>query len=316
MAKAWMRLLEVHLTSTKLKKKFVFGAKQYPEENLNIDVKGYKYMSALKDECVIKLDNLTYVEITQLISGQYYDVEVKAGYKNFGLKTMFKGGVLYISNSLNSDKTHTAIILCTSYMVAKFGQSRLKLSLNSGINLYSAIRFVCRRAGMPNSNVSTQFKKQFLQDICVVNETCGSWLDELAKNNESYIVNSDSDIANSFVTMFDANKSSARIIKLTSNFINLVGGYPQLTNNGLTLSVMPTFSFMCGDIIELDNSIINISVLSKEEMQKNYGYYLDKDGQYMITQMSYHLQNRGANFSIDISAKSRSLISSFSGAKS
>lgn len=316
MSQAWIRLLEVHLVSTKLKRKFVFGRRESLDgslrEQLNIDVIGYKYMSSLKDSCTIRIDNLTYTEVVSIIKGQYYDVEVKCGYRSSGLKTIFKGGVLYISNSLNSDKTNTIIILCASQMIAKYGQSRLNLSLNSGINLYSAINFACKKAGIKNANISSQFKKKFLQDTTNVDNTIASWLDKLAQENESYIVNSDS-IADSTFSIFDATLSNQRVIKLKNDFIDLVGGYPQLTNQGLSLSIMPTFSFLCGDVIEIDNSLISLPVQDKSELSKNYGYFLDKDGQYMIIEQSFHLQNRGASFSITLSCKARNLISKLSG---
>lgn len=132
--KAWMRILEVHLTSRLLKRKFIFGTNDdVTDNNLNISITGSKYMSTLKDICTIKIDNLTYDEIIAIIKGQYYDVEVRCGYKDAGSRIIFKGGVLYISNSLNSDKTNTAIILCGSQLVARYGQSRINLTLNSDI---------------------------------------------------------------------------------------------------------------------------------------------------------------------------------------
>ena len=38
-------------------------------------------MSALKDVCTIKISNLTYSEITQIITGKFFDIEVWCGYK-------------------------------------------------------------------------------------------------------------------------------------------------------------------------------------------------------------------------------------------
>lgn len=312
MAKAWIRVLEVRLTSSLLKRQLVFGS---GESELNIEVQGTKYMSTLKDTCVVRISNLTYKEIVQIIQGKFYDVEVKAGYRNSNIQTVFKGGVLYVSNAINDTKTNTIILVCTSQMIAKYGQSRLNLSLNSGINLYSAIKFIARRAGIPNSNVSTQFKKQFLQDVVNVNENAASWIDNLCSDNSSFIVNSDS-IVDSVFSVYDSNKSNARVIKLNNDNINLIGGYPRLTSNGLSLSIMPTFSFMCGDVIQIDNSIIQIPVASKEEVQKNYGYYLDKDGMYMIFEIEYSLQNRGPDFSFNLNCKTRSLISNFIGGTS
>lgn len=310
--KAWIRRLSVSLTSRKLKRKMTFGENQLENrDDFSIDVVGNKYMSTLKDSCTIKISNLTPIEVISIISGEYYDVEVKCGYKTSAVNTIFKGGVLYISNALGdveSGKTNTIVILCGSELVARYGQSRLNLSLNSGINMYSAINFVCKRAGIIDTNISTQFKKKFLQDIETINETAASWIDKLASNNPSYITNSDS-INGAAVSLFDVNKSNSRVIKLTDKTINLSGGFPQLNKDGLQLSVMPTFNFMCGDIIEIDNSIIDISTSYASEISSNKGYYLDKDGHYMIYQMSYHLQNRGSDFSLDMLCKTQSLIS-------
>lgn len=310
---AWIRELTITLTSSILKNRLEFGTNYHRgEDDLNISVVGTKYMSTLKDACTIRISNLTYKEVVQIIQGQYYQVEIKCGYRSAAVSTIFKGGVLYISNSLGDRKTNTVIILCASYMIAQFGQSRLTLGLNSGINLYSAIRFVCRRAGIPNTNVSTQFKKKFLQDIMNVKDTAAGWIDRLCSNNTSYIANSDP-TAEAFFTIYDSNKSNVRVIKLTSDIIDLSGGYPQLTSDGLRLTLMPTFPFMCGDVIEIDNSIIDISVSDQSGVQKNPGYYLDKDGHYTIFQIDFTLTNRGPDFSLNLLCKARSLISNFIG---
>lgn len=311
--KAWMRILTVSFTSSKLKKKLVFGENYLNgRDDLNIDIVSHKYMSPLKDTCTIKISNLRYSEIVQLIQGEYYSVEVKAGYRSSGAQTIFKGGVLYISNSLGDRKTSTAIILCASDLVAKFGQSRINLSLNSGINLYSALNFVCRRAGIPNANISTQFKKNFLQDVMSINDTPASWVNKLCETNNTFIANSDS-ITDSVLMLYDSAKSNARVIKLDSNLVNLTGGFPQLTKDGLTLNLQPTFAFMCGDVVEVDNSIIDISTTTNTPEGISKGYYLDRDGLYTIYEMQYHLQNRGPNFSLQLTCKSRSLVSNITG---
>lgn len=305
--KAWMRVLTVSLSNGK--KKFVYGENyQQDKHDYYISVTGFKYMSALKDVCTIQISNLTYSEIVQMINGKFYKVEVKAGYQSSGSTTIFKGEVLYISNSLGDNKTHTATILCASSLVARFGQSRLNLSLNSGVNMYSAIRFLCRRAGIKDTNISTQYKKLFNKNIDQVNGTAASWIENLANNNQSYIVNSD-EINGSFINMYDANRSNMRVITLRSDNIILTAGFPRLTKDGLIITMMPTFSFMCGDVIKIDSSLIDISVASQSEVKENRGYYLDEDGLYTIYQINYNLQNRGSNFSIELTCKSRSLVS-------
>lgn len=309
---AWKRVLRIELTSRKFKKKFIFGNTDSNKDELNISCDCYKYMSSLKDVATVKISNLTYSEITQLVMGEFYDIEIYCGYQNGNINKIFKGGVLYISNKLNADKTNTVIILCASQLVARYGQSRINLTLNSGINLYSAINFICRRAGMTNSNVSTQFKKEFLNNIMSVNDTAGTWLDKLCKNNKSFITNSDSIIEQNF-SIFDAAKSNSRVVTLKNDNILLTGGYPRLTSEGLTLTLLPTFNFMCGDTIKIDNSIIDISVSNKSEISKNYGAYFSEKGQYMIYEMHYILQNRGSTFTLELNCKNRDKISSYVG---
>lgn len=310
---AWMRILSVTFTSTKYKNKLVFGENYLDgKDDLNINVTINKYMSTLKDSATIKITNLTYNEVVRLISGEYYDVEIKAGYRSIGAQTIFKGGVLYISNSLDNRKSNTAIILCASNLVAKYGQSRLNLSLNSGINVYSALNFICKRAGIPNTNISTQLKKTFINEVINANDTVGSWIDKLCNSNQNYITNSDS-ITDSTLSIFNANKSNGRIINLSSDMVELVGGQPQLNKDGLKLSLTPSFPLMCGDIIQIDNSLIDISISSDKDIQNNPGYFLDKEGMYMIYDISYNLQNRGPSFTSTLTCKSRSLVSNILG---
>lgn len=313
--KAWMRILRITLTTKSpgqngKNKQLVF------EENesgvgLAISVNGNKYMSTLKDNCTVKISNLTYVEIVQIITGQFYNIKIECGYKSSGVQTIFEGGVMYISNLRESVDTNTVTILCASHLVVSYGQRRINLSFNSGINMYSAINFVCKVGGVPNPNISTQFKKQFLEGIeNAHNQTAAEWVNDQTTKNGSYISSSDC-IGNSFMTLFDANKSNARVIKLNKDTLLLTNGFPRMTADGLVFSVMPTFAFQCGDTIVMDNSLIQINVTSQSEATKNLGGLLDENGQYMIYEMHYQLENRGQNFFLEIYAKTRSRISAY-----
>lgn len=318
MARAWMRILQVKFTNKDRTKQIVLGSNWIEGKgDLNIEVTGSKYMSSLKDECTIRISNLTYDKIILLTKDKYYDVEIQCGYRHSNVFTIFRGGVLYISNSITDIKSNTVIILCASQLIAKYGQSRMNLTLNSGINLYSALNYVCKKAGIPNTNISTQFKKDFISNISTVNTTIAQYFQSLAENDDKIMMNTNS-ITNSVISIFDASKSNLRTIRLTQDMILLAGGYPQLTSDGVSLSIMPTFDFMCGDVIEIDNSLIQIPVTSRSNVSKNYSYFLDHSGRegygkYMIYEMSFRLCNRSSNFSINIKARTRSLISNFTG---
>ena len=304
---SWLRQMEVSLSSTLSGKKLIFGV---ADDYLGIDIQVYKYMGVLKDNAVIKIMNLTYGEIVRIIQEQYYIVEVKCGYKQgkgAGQRTIFKGQVIHISNDLNDNKTSIVYLLCASDLVARFSQRRINLSLNSGINLYSAVRFICKYSGIPETNVDKGLKQRFLTEILSVNDTPANWVQKVIDSTPSLIGNSDS-TANAILGLYDSPSTNRSMIILDDNEINLSGGFPRLTSEGLKLTIMPTRNFICGDIIKIDNSIINISASSTQEANSNYGYYLDQDGCYVIYEAVYSLQNRGTNFMVELNCKSYNLL--------
>lgn len=310
--KAWIRDLQIILTSETLNRRVIFGNNS--AVNLSIDVDGVKYLSVLKDNFSVRISNLSYTEIVELISGKYYDIEIKAGYKSLGGgTTIFKGGVLYISNELGDKKTNTVIILCASKLVAKYGQSRMNLTLNSGINMYSALKFLCRRAGIQNSNISEEFKYKFLVDGVTGNKTIGSFFDYIANDNNLAVSTDESN--GGVVTSWNPFTTDRRVVKVTKDSMIFTGGYPRINSEGVKLTLLPTFNIMPGDVIEIDNAWLDISAGSREEVFKNNVMYLDTDGQYMVFQVSYKLQNRSSQFQVELLCKSRNLIKKTLGGK-
>lgn len=299
---SWIRQLEVSLTSIKSGKKMTFGK---GEDYLAIEVQLYKYMSPLADNCVIKIMNLTYGEVVRIIQDEFYQVEIKCGYREGlgkGMRTVFKGGIIFISNDLNDNKTNIVNILCASDLVARFAQRRINLSLNSGINLYSALKFICERAGIPNTNIDTSLKERFLNEVISVNDTPANWVQKVIDQMPSMVSNADS-TSNALLTVYDGSKQR-KVINLNSKLVNLSGGFPRLTSDGLSLTLMPTMNFICGDVIKIDNSIINIYAGSSSEANSNYGAYLDADGCYTIYSATYALSNRGNKFDVELLCKS------------
>lgn len=311
---AWMRVLRITLST-----KNTAGGKVWRkviEDNdngvgLNISISGDKYMSTLKDACSIKISNLNYADIIEIVAGKFYNVKIECGYKSTSTFTIFDGGVMYITNLRESVETNTVTILCASHLVATYGQQRMNLSFNSGLNLYSVINFICKAGGITNPNVSTQFKKKIIEDI----ENCDTqnvadWIAGKVRENGSYITSSDC-IGNSYLTMFDASKSDCRVIPLNVENMIFTNGFPKMTTEGVTFSVLPIFQFQCGDTLRIDNSIIQIDVQSQSDVTKNFAALLDQDGLYIVMQMHYELQNRGNDFYIQMNAKTRSRISAY-----
>ena len=137
--KAWMRVLRITLTMNSTAengklKQIVIGANEergvtttgvtvngatydYKNTDLAISVSGDKYMSPLKDNCTIKISNMTYAQILQIIAGEYYNLKIECGYRSGNVFTIFNGGVMYISNLRESVETNTVTILGASRMV-------------------------------------------------------------------------------------------------------------------------------------------------------------------------------------------------------
>lgn len=312
--KAWMRILEITLISETLKKKITFGNNWEKGLNdLNIKVEGSKYLSSMKDRFTVSISNLTYKEITALISGQFYSIEIKAGYRSSPAKTIFKGGVLYISNNLDDGKSNTVVILCASEAIAKYGQTRMNLSYNSGINMYSAISYICKKAGCDSSNsyIDEDFKNNILKENEIASGSINSWLDLLCEK-KGYVVSTDSTLG-SDISIWNPYRRDKRKLVLDNSNVILVGGYPTLDSDGLKLNVLPTISFCPGDTVKIDNTIINIGVTNEDEAYKNLGQFLDEDGNYIIYQVDVNLENRSSTYMYTLHCKAKSIWSNFGG---
>ena len=302
---AWKRDLQVIFTSERLKRSVVFGNR--PFVNVNISIDGSKHLSVLKDEFTVRISNLTYREIIDLISGQYYDIEIIAGYHSLGGgKSVFKGGVLYISQEMGDAKTTTAIILCTNKLIAKYGQTRLNFTLNSGINMYAALKYVCDKAKIPNSNISEALKDKVVNNALAANASVGSILQNLADMSD--IVISSDEQNGATLSMWNPAKLDRNKIVLSEKDIMISGGYPRISSDGVRLTILPTVQISPGDVIKIDNSLIDLSISSRQDIYKNASYYLDSNGEYMVYDLQYSLQNRGPAFHISIVARSRDIV--------
>ena len=298
---AWMREIKVILTSEIMNSQIVF------DDNLHISISGKKYLSVMKDTFTIQIDNIPYTTQIELISGKYFQVEIKAGYRTSGIHTIYKGYVLYMSNNLGDKKTTSFVILCASKLIAVFGQQRLNLGLKSGINMYSALKYIFKSAGINNPKIDESFKKRVLQNAVNINSTVGSYIDSFINSN-NFIANTDESLGNS-ISIWSPYNKDARLIKLKNDNILLTGSYPTLSNDGLRITCIPSITYLPGDTIELDNSIINIYASSSSEVYQNNPMYLDENGRYVIYEIDYELDNRGQTFVVKMLCRTRGLLS-------
>ena len=305
----WKRKLQIRLTSQITKKTIIYGQKD--DEDFEIQVSGEKGLSSIKDKCTISIYNLTYVEMLELINFKYYDVEVWCGYETSGMYKLFKGGVTYITNKLIDKTTNEVSIFCASRLVAAYYQQRLNLTMNSGLNMYGAMNYLAKRCDIRTANISEQLKRIGFDENKVVSGNIANILDSIANSTN---VNISSDASEeSIVSIFDAKFSNANVILIKSSEIIIDSGYPKIDSNGLHFTMLPTRNLCPGNVIKIDNAIIDSSISSQSEITTNPAYYIDSAGKYVVYSIVYQLSNRSRNFEVHITAKSLTMFSSLTG---
>lgn len=306
MKKIWERQLIVKLKS-KLNRTMMQFGHNTDDRNLIINVNGNKYLSSLKDEFVVDIFNLTYGEVAKIIAYQYDEIEVFAGYKSTGVHKIFEGKILDVSMDRESRETNIVHIICVSKLLGLYN-SRLNLSLNSGVNMYAALDFILKRAGIQGSNVSEEFKRQFITDTMSAKGTASSFLDVFTKNSTSFAVQADSS-KGAIVSIWDMKRTDARVVNIRPENGMLIKGYPTLTTDGVRLTSLPVFNFMPGDTLAIDNRLIDLSISTVQEAtQTQLGFYLDKNNQYLLVELNYSLSNADGDFEVRMKTKSKSML--------
>ena len=319
----WMRQIEVRLTSIKNKERIIYGGDKATQ--LNISVNGNKYISALKDNGSFTISNLTYAEIMKIILGEYYMIEIWAGYRTTGMQCFFKGYVSYISDKIAERRDNNCYILFASRMVAQYSQKRMNLNLNSGVNLYAAYRYICMKQGINSSQLDPSLKNRFMSEVTSNYGTPATLIDQMAQNSNDLYIDTDSSFDGAGVFNISDLKSK-RWFKINPNTINFAKGNPTIDKDGLHITLLPTVCFKPGDIIQIPNYIIDASISDPNSVSSTFkSNYIDQGntntenvgssyGNYMIIELNYAFQNRGTAFEINVKARSLNILRNITGA--
>lgn len=335
--RCWKRVLQVRFSSADMPslKPVVFGSGR---DNLTISVSGQKVMSVQKDNFVIQLKNIpttsssvvkrndvgeiTDVFIDQsianysidqvaLILGGYTDVEVVAGYEEGNIMTVFKGYVVYMSEKMEDDgKTSTLYVVCSSALTFKSGD-KISMTCSKGTNLYSVINYVCKRYRI-NADIDRRLKLRGLSEDLVFDDNLMSAIYAMQREDVRVAVNVDKTDGGFDFQFWDMTTKDIRHIHIKKEMIVFSDGFPTITQEGLSLSVMPTFNFKPGDVIKIDDqSLIQMTQtsLSGYMQTPNLTQFYDANGEYIIHQININLENRGNAFKFQMICKSKSLFS-------
>lgn len=305
------RVLRVVFYSSETGDKIQYSTED-ESRSLVIEVTGTKHLSLMKDEFVIDIYNLTYSEVLRLIKLKYDSVEIYAGYQTTSVSRIFKGKVFYISMGRESRETSITHIICVSEMVGVYN-SKLNLSLNSGINMYAAVNYALRKSGVRDINLSEQLKRRYLQELDVHKGSSTNIIQDLLSSYSRFSSQADSS-SNTSVSIWDLKRSDRRKIRINTKNGMVINGPPTLTTDGLRFESLPVLNYMPGDILLIDNSIILMTITSLQEAQTtNLGLYLSKMneeglGEYLLYKIDYSLSNRDGDFKVTLLAKTASLL--------
>lgn len=332
MIKSWIRVLYIKLASWDSNEWTIIGKTIDDSKKPRITISGNKYLSPISDNFSVKIYNLPYSEIIKIQMMKKYHIQIFCGYlgnqnyNNFEGKKIFDGGLVSITCTKRDYKDNIVTLICANKAVAKAQEWRCNVSFNSGINMYSAIKYMTRQVGLTNINVNNSFKNVYLTQANQAKGSITSYFDELqSSGGNNYFMTTDGSEGND-ISLYSNTRGGMRKIFIDANKGMIINGYPQITSNGLNWTSLPVYNYMCSDLCVLDNSYIDVS-----SGQDNYNgvvsgtpnsIYLNRQGSddgryglYYIYDLTYNLDNTDGSFEIGIHAKSKDLIDNVTGTK-
>lgn len=279
-------------------------------DNYNIRVSGTKHLGLSLDNGVIQISNVSYETIALIMTLKLYRITIKVGYKSDdSLFTIAKGEISYIQQKIRSRHDYELYITFASELVAGWSQSRINFSIRSGVNIYDMLNYMFLQQGLPSSQINIS---PALQNIVADNilAASGTSADIVTTTLNSY-----SNSTGQFV--LDSDSSDGKVISITElkdrpiivinrDAINIANGNPTITSDGLHISLFPVYNFHPGDILQIENRIIDTSqgTTSQAGVQSTFNTnFLDPNGHYVIQQLDYVFENRGNSFLINCQAK-------------
>lgn len=283
----------------------------------NIRVTGKKEAALNKDGGTIAISNVSYETIATIIALELYRVTIECGYKSSGdIFTVATGEISYIQQKVNTRRDYELYISYASELVAAYSQNRINFSIRSGINLYDMFQYMFIQQGC--STQRTRFSESLknvvangiLSNSGTSADIISSALNLNSFSTSSILASADSSLDGTVVNLTTVNDK--RVIPIDMQYINFANGNPTVTSNGLNVNLFPVFNFAVGDIIEIQNRIIDASsgMTNYESVYQTFNTnYIDPDGLYMLYQINYTLENRGNNFTYNCLARPLSQMS-------
>ena len=323
--KLWMRKIKVTLTSMIPYENGKYGVMVFGDdttdpkfitsevklENPSITINGKKTAASLQDNGVVVITNLSYSTIAKMTLYKFFLIKIEIGYQDNNFVEIFNGEVSYISQKIYSKHDTETYITYASHLVAAYSQNRINFTANSGITLYTCIQQISMLSGLPAENISEELKKITLTMDENYSGSASSLIEKIMSENKSFTLSTDG--TNGTVIDITTVKDK-RVIVIDNKNIPIGSGNPTLSSGGVDITLIPTCNFKVGDILKLDNAMLNIAISSPENVGSTFNQnYLDKNGLYMIYYIEYTFQNRGDQFQYNVKARALDVIQSMTG---
>lgn len=321
---AWMRRIKIVFTS---KEKVDINNGRYSgaqvsigdddkTRNFSIRVYGNKNIALTKDNGTIEIANVDYDTIAKIMAWKLFRVEIWVGYENNdSLMRMIKGEVSYIAQKIHSRHDNVLYITYASELVAAWSQSRINFSVRSGVNIYSMITNLFMQQGTERVNVTPALKELIAKETFAARDTSPSIIENALSNSSMGLyIDADSSLTDKVVNVTTLGEK--RVIPISPNMINIGHGNPTVTSQGLDITLFPVINLVPGDIIKIDNSIVDLStgMTTTQGAQQTFNSnFMDANGCYMIRQIDYMFENRGNNFYFKCRAISPSVYQGITG---
>lgn len=319
--KTWMRILYVTFSKWDSSETMVYGKTFDDSKKPQIEITGTKYLSTIKDNFTIKIYNMSYDEILKIQLEKKFHVCIYAGYigdqsyDNFVGEKIFDGGLINITSNKSNFKDQITSFVCASRTIAQQQEYRLNVTLCSGMNMYSAINYICDISGIKRVSISDEYKYRFLKEIQSSSNSVTSYVDYLSQTNNDQLVISDSSTGSEL--SFSTSNSSQEYTTLSPSTGMVINGQPEITSSGVTWESLPIRNYTCGSLIKIDPSYLNVSSGQDSKDSVINGapntYYISSSGLYYISQLDYTLSNTSGSFQIKITAKAKDLYDTVTG---
>lgn len=341
-----MRRLRVTLISDELEREVVFGdaaavmrerGEDYgsaPPDDVSISISGSKYLTAQKDEFTIKISNIPTVaggegdaplSVICSIEKPYRYAAVYAGYGDQMMRVFLGYIVTATSKRSGNGVTNELILVCSAN--ATYGNlTGRSFTLKKGTSVYQALTFAAKMTKVQPISIDRSLKHNFLKSDTSFDGTIFSML--VALQNRDYEILCHTDFSSGVkVKVWKGRTTASRKYALDRQSVLIVGGYPNIEDQGVVLTTLPIFNYIPGDEITIDASLFDIpieSLSSYESSPQPYHYLgeltLDEEtgayyGTFLIYELRYALQNRGGDFSVEIKGYAKSLYSAITQGK-